>query len=343
MLFRNCSRIAAALVVCVAGISPAALAHEGAHASDAAAAPRAYPPTANRYGANYFPNVPLVTQDGTTVHFYDDLLKGKSVAINLIYTRCKDECPLETARLVQVQHILGPRVGKDIFFYSISIDPNYDTPEVLRAYMKKYGVGPGWTFLTGKEDDIKLVAKKLGLSRRTDLINPDGHSASLMVGDEPHGQWMRNSAEDDPPFLAGTIGTFLGWKQAMAGKSYSEARPLALSKGEYIFKQRCSTCHTIGNGERLGPDLQGVTSRREGAWLARYIQVPDRVLEARDPIAVALSEKYDKARMPNLGLGSEDVAAVVDYLAAESRGRPGAASENSGAAPRSNTVSTVGR
>src|SRR2546425_369817 len=77
---------------------------------------------ANRWGADYFPNVPLVTQDGTTVHLYDDLLKGKSVAINVIYTSCKDECPLETARLAQLQRLLGERMGKDIFFYSITID-----------------------------------------------------------------------------------------------------------------------------------------------------------------------------------------------------------------------------
>src|SRR5256885_15587434 len=78
---------------------------------------------ADRWGADYFPNVLLTTQDGTPVHLYDDLLKGKSVAINVIYTSCQDECPLETARLVQVQRLLGERMGKDIFFYSITIDP----------------------------------------------------------------------------------------------------------------------------------------------------------------------------------------------------------------------------
>src|SRR5471030_375464 len=88
---------------------------------------------ANRWGADYFPNVPLTTQDGTTVHFYDDLLKGKVVAINVIYTHCEDECPLETAKLVQVQRLLGDRVGKDVFFYSITIDPKRDTPKVMKA------------------------------------------------------------------------------------------------------------------------------------------------------------------------------------------------------------------
>src|SRR6476661_3953472 len=69
------------------------------------------------WGANYFPNLPLTTQDGTTVHFYDDVIKGKIVVIDLIYTHCVDSCPLETARLAQVQKMLGARVGKDIFFY----------------------------------------------------------------------------------------------------------------------------------------------------------------------------------------------------------------------------------
>src|SRR2546427_8971735 len=158
----------------------------------------------NRWGADYFPNVPLTTQDGATVHLYDDLLKGKSVAINVMYTSCKDECPLETARLAQVQQLLGERMGKDIFFYSITIDPKRDKPEVLKAYAQKYGVGPGWLFLTGKEEDIRLATKKLGLSRVRDSVSKHRHSGSLMVGNEPAGLRMRNSAVDNPQFLATT-------------------------------------------------------------------------------------------------------------------------------------------
>src|SRR3989449_1008219 len=236
---------------------------------------------ANRWGADYFPNVPLVTQDGTTVHLYDDLLKGKSVAINVIYTSCKDECPLETARLVQLQRLLGERMGKDIFFYSITIDPKRDKPEVLKAYAEKYGVGPGWPFLTGKEEDIRLATKKLGLSRVRDSVSKDGHSASLMVGNEPSGLWMRNSAVDNPQFLATTIGNFLGWKDTTPRKSYAEARPLVLDKGEYFFQSQCSVCHTVGQGDKMGPDLAGVTARRDRAWLARYIMMPDKMLAER--------------------------------------------------------------
>jgi len=267
------------------------------------------------WGADYFPNVPLITQDGTTVRFYDDLLKGKKVAINLIYTSCKDECPLETARLVQVQQLLGDRVGKDVFFYSISIDPTRDTPEALKAYAEKFHVGPGWLFLTGREDDIKLVAKKLGLTRRRDALTRDGHSASLMIGDEAGGQWMRNSAVDNPRFLATTIGTFFGWTSRQPAKSYAEVSSSRMpDKQEYLFQSRCGACHTVGNGDRVGPDLAGVTIRRDRAWLTRYLAEPERVRAEGDPIATALFERYNNVPMPNLRLSSIEIAALLSYL-----------------------------
>lgn len=103
------------------------------------------------WGAGYFPNTELITQDGKKVRFYDDLVRGKIVVIDLIYTHCVDSCPLETARLAQVQKLLGDAVGKQIFFYSITIDPEHDTPAVLKEYAEKYHTGPGWLFLTGKK------------------------------------------------------------------------------------------------------------------------------------------------------------------------------------------------
>src|SRR5580765_3024325 len=132
----------------------------------------------SRWGANYFPNIELTTQDGKTVHFYDDLIKGKMVAIDLIYTTCQYSCPLETARLAQVQKMLGDRVGKDIFFYSITIDPDRDTPKVLKEYAEKYHIGAGWTFLTGKKADIDRISKKLGLYSEPDPQDRDGHTPS---------------------------------------------------------------------------------------------------------------------------------------------------------------------
>jgi protein SCO1/2 len=305
---------AIAVAVSFAGLEPAR-AHGGA--PHEVAKPESPPARANRWGANYFPNVPLITQDGKTVRFYDDLIKGRSVAINFIYTDCKEVCPLETANLVQVYKRLGERAGRDIVFYSISIDPKRDTPEVLNAYAGKFGAT--WLFLTGKPEDIRLLGKKLGMLRDRDVAANSHHAAQLMLGDEPKGQWQRNSAVDNPEFLVARMGTFFGWRDSAPQKSYAEARPITVANGERLFQSKCSTCHSLGQGDKLGPDLAGVTARRARAWLTRYIREPDELLAKGDPIATALYQKYKEMRMPNLKLGSSDVADIVSFLEGFSR------------------------
>lgn len=265
-------------------------------------------------GADYFSNIVLTTQDGKQVRFYDDLLKGKSVAINIIYTSCTDECPLETARMSEVQRLLGPRMGRDIVFYSISIDPEHDTPAVLKDYAKKFGVGPGWLFLTGKKDDITALTKKLGLSRTSDLANRDGHASSLMLGNEPTGQWMRNSAVDNPRFMVASMNTFFGWPDLATAPSYAQARPVDINRAQMLFQSRCASCHSVGGGDKIGPDLQGVTQRRNPAWLSRFIREPEKVLAEGDATAVELFQKYKQVRMPNLRLGDEEVESLIAYL-----------------------------
>ena len=277
----------------------------------------------SRGGTAQIPNVTFTTQDGTSVRFYDDLIKGKIVAINLIYTTCQYACPLETARLAQVQRLLGDRMGRDVFFYSITIDPEHDTPAVLKEYAEKYHAGPGWLFLTGKKADIELVSKKLGLYTPPDLArNPDGHMPYLLVGNEVTGQWMRNSAVDNPSFLARTIGDWLNsWQTAKkeAPKSYAEVPRLAFSRGQYTFANHCAACHTIGRGDHIGPDLLGVTANRDRAWLSRFIVEPDKVVAEGDPIALSLRAKYKQVRMPNLDLTRHDAAFLIDYIDEQSR------------------------
>jgi protein SCO1/2 len=286
----------------------------------------------NAWGANYFPNVPLTTQDGQVVHFYDDVLKGKNVAINLIYTRCTASCPLETAKLSQVYKLLNGRVGQDIYFYSISIDPKHDTPEVLKAYTKKFHTGPGWTFLTGKKEDIREISKKLGLSSLTDAGNKDGHQPTLMIGNEPTGQWMMNSAVDNPRFLTGIITKFFDEihpPAALPSQSQTVAKAEALApsaadlqladEGGQKFQSRCNACHTIGGGDSIGPDLANVAQRRERTWLVNYILEPDRMLAQHDPIAMTLFARYKTVRMPNLSLTLEDTEKVIKYIQTQSK------------------------
>ena len=272
----------------------------------------------SQWGETHFPNVELTTQHGKKVRFYDDLIKGKVVALELIYTTCKYSCPLETARLVQLQKLLGDHMGKDIFFYSISIDPEHDTPEVLKAYAEKYHVGPGWLFLTGKEADIKLISKKLGLDKLPNGNDPDGHTPSLLIGNEATGIWMRNSALDNTKFMALKIQNMLGYGAQAAVDTVPankiESVKLEIDKGAYLFHTRCAACHTIGNGDKVGPDLLGVTSVREHDWLKRMIVEPDKLIEEKDPIATALFKKYKEIRMPRLGLPEADVNTLIEFM-----------------------------
>jgi len=282
------------------------------------------PAIAAKLGADYFPNIVLTTQDGKDVHFYDDLLKGKIVALNFIYTQCEFSCSLETARLAQVQDLLHDRVGKDVFFYSISIDPDHDTPAVLKDYAAKFKAGPGWTFLTGKKEDIDLLATKLGMSEDASITSApghdiDGHTAHLLIGNEETGQWLRDSGTDNPRFLARLIGRFVDdhATETLPGRGGSDGSPLKIgSPGQYLFGKECAACHTIGHGDKIGPDLKEVANRRDRAWLARYISQPDKVLASGDPIARVLRAKYSMT-MPNLRVGDRDLAALMSFLSAQ--------------------------
>jgi protein SCO1/2 len=272
------------------------------------------------WGASYFPNVQLITQEGKTLHFYDDMLKGKIVLINFIYTECGDTCPLETAKLAQVYKLLGDRMGKDIFFYSISVDPQRDTPAVLKAYSKKFHTGPGWYFLTGKREDIDTIRKKIGMAGRLDEDPLTGHTSSLTLGNEPQGQWMQDSSFDDPRFIATMIDNWLTPGYKSAANSYQNVPkldPSTAGAGPSMFRTRCAACHSIGGGDGVGPDLLGVTNARGREWVTKYLLAPDKALAANDPVAVALFNKYNKVKMPNLHLPPADVQLLIDYLDAQ--------------------------
>jgi protein SCO1 len=281
-----------------------------------------------KWGASYFPNVPLVTHDGKKVRFFDDLIKGKVVAINFIFTGCSAACSMETARLRDVQDLLADRMGKDVFFYSISIDPDNDTPEALKHYAGKFNVGPGWVFLTGKNEDVTLLREKLGIYMPPVVNGKSDHELSLIVGNQATGRWMKASPFENPQILATTIGSWLhNWKVAPGTSkntdTYANAptRLPQLSRGEELYRTRCTSCQTIGAPagslaalRAIGPDLAGVTRQRERAWLTRWLKEPDRMLAEKDPLATALFVKYNKLAMPNLALNEKDVAALMTYL-----------------------------
>src|SRR5471032_194049 len=171
--------------------------------------------SANRWDENYFSNLPVVTQDGKTLHFYDDLIKGRIVVVSFIYTSCSDLCPIETARLAQVKDKLGDAVGRDIFFVSMSVDPEHDTPEMLKAFADAFdATAPGWQFLTGQPEDIKLINAKFG--DRSGERNLSDHRNEILIGNDATGDWERDSSFADIDQLVLTI-------RAMDPKWHGEA------------------------------------------------------------------------------------------------------------------------
>ena len=158
-----------------------------------------------------FVNVPLVTHEGREVRFYDDLIRGKTVLLNMFYTVCTAEaiCPLGTANLVEVQELLVPRVGKDIFFYSITLDPENDTPGVLKSYARAFGVKPGWEFLTGKKENIERLRRNLGYVDLDPVKDkdPSQHSGMVRYGIEPLERWAACPILSRPRWIA----RYLAW------------------------------------------------------------------------------------------------------------------------------------
>ncbi|HEV2762908.1 MAG TPA: SCO family protein [Pyrinomonadaceae bacterium] len=152
------------------------------HAAHRQKAPE--PPTA---AAKYFTDVELLDQDGKTVRFYSDVLKGKTVVVNAFFTTCTSVCPPMNRNMEKIQEAFGDRVGKDVFLVSISVDPATDTPPRLKEYATKFKAGRGWTFLTGKKENVDWALYKLGQY----VENKDDHKTVFIIGNERTGLWKK--------------------------------------------------------------------------------------------------------------------------------------------------------
>jgi protein SCO1 len=135
----------------------------------------------------YFSDVELLDQDGRKVHFYTDMLKGKTVVLNAFFTTCTSVCPPMNRNLEKVQEALGDRLGKEVFIVSISVDPETDTPPRLKEYAQRFHAKPGWTFLTGKKENVDWALYKVGQY----VESKDDHTTIIIVGNEATGLWKK--------------------------------------------------------------------------------------------------------------------------------------------------------
>lgn len=156
----------------------------------------------------FLPNVPLITHNGEHVNFYDDMVQGKMVLLNFFLVSCKEgRCPVAMANIRKVQELLGDRVGKDVFFISITLQPDFDSPKVLKEYADGLDAQPGWTFLTGKSADIETLRRGLGFvdidpERDRDLTN---HIGMARYGNDRLDRWGSVSLRSSSTNIASTF------------------------------------------------------------------------------------------------------------------------------------------
>lgn len=171
-----------------------------------------------------FNEITLVDQDNHS--FQITKLAGTVTLYNFIFTHCSNVCPIQTKQLSEIQKSLSADTRKHVQFVSISLDPLNDTPAVLKAFAQKHGVDfNGWSFVTGKPQDIQKLSDKLGLydkrkeAEQKDIKRPDGHMTHLWLINSD-GQLMQRYIGNniDGKRLASEISTLVLMKSAVTGK-----------------------------------------------------------------------------------------------------------------------------
>jgi protein SCO1/2 len=135
----------------------------------------------------YFGDLKLVDQNGREVNLYPDLMKDKTVVINVMFTACTGACPVMSTTFSKIQQHLPDRVGKDVHLISISVDPVNDTPAKLKEYAGRFNAGPGWYFLTGSKENVEAALRKLGQYVET----PAAHQSLFLIGNDKTGLWKK--------------------------------------------------------------------------------------------------------------------------------------------------------
>jgi protein SCO1/2 len=152
-------------------------------------------------GGLTIPDVAVRTQDGETKSFYSDLVAGRTVAMNFVFTTCTTICPPMGANFGRLQDELGERLGRDVHLISVSVDPTTDTPQRLKAWAAKFGARPGWTLVTGDQEEIERLLKSL------QVFNADiaDHAPVVLIGNDRRGEWTRAWGLAGPEKLAGIV------------------------------------------------------------------------------------------------------------------------------------------
>ncbi|MBC8291863.1 MAG: SCO family protein [Proteobacteria bacterium] len=163
------------------------------------------PVTADRDGneaaRSWFTESILLDQRGRELKFYTDVLKDQVVVVNFIFTRCPGTCPVQTAKMSELYKELGGEMGKTVRFVSISVDPDNDTPAKLLEFADRYDVGDGWFFLTGEQESLDQVTRRLGAYNS--LV--EAHSPLFLLGNVSREHWVKMRPSASVATLAGEV------------------------------------------------------------------------------------------------------------------------------------------
>jgi cytochrome oxidase Cu insertion factor (SCO1/SenC/PrrC family) len=136
----------------------------------------------------YFTDLEVIDQNGNRLRFYSDVLKDRVVLINFIFTNCPGACPMVTQKLIQTRQLMVETVKDEVWFVSISVDPERDTPEAMKAFAAKQGADERrWLFLTGEKANLEHIVRKLGQY----TPDVDAHSTLMLAGNTRNRHWTR--------------------------------------------------------------------------------------------------------------------------------------------------------
>ena len=134
----------------------------------------------------YF-DIVLTDQDGQRRRFFADLLRDRGVIVHTFFSSCTGVCPKMLATMRKLQDRLGPRLGRDVIFVSLSVDPEVDTPAKLKVLAQQFGARPGWYFLTGDPGEMEGLVRKL----QPDYTGKASHSTRLFIGNLKTHTWAK--------------------------------------------------------------------------------------------------------------------------------------------------------
>jgi cytochrome oxidase Cu insertion factor (SCO1/SenC/PrrC family) len=137
---------------------------------------------------NYFTDTEVIDQNGKKLRFYSDVLRNRVVLISFIFTNCEYSCPMLAQKLKQARGLMVPAIKDDVWFVTLSVDPERDTPESMKQFAEKQGVDESrWIFLTGEKQNVELLVKKLG------QYTPDveAHTTLMLAGNDRTRHWIR--------------------------------------------------------------------------------------------------------------------------------------------------------